>query len=284
MITTAGLGFALLAAFLFTAFGLLARVLSVQSKSPVAFATLYGIFGTVFSLPIILIEPGNFQGITAIVLFTTFLATVFYGTQEATQFFMRKYLEASRSTIFYQLTPVVTFITSLIFLNETISTEKILGISFIVGGNMIAVYKHGGHVTRRGLFFALITVISLGFAYVADKAAFSHYPLGVYMVISYLFPAIYVIPFIGGNRLSALRGELSLARWKLPLLGLVSALGYYFLLKTFSVAEASIAVPIIFTSTIFTALGGIVLLGERSSVFQKLAGSVFVFIGIVLLR
>ena len=98
---------------------------------------------------------------------------------------MRKYLEASRSTIFYQLTPVVTFITALLLLGETVSAQKFWGIGLIVGGNMIAVYKHGGHITRRGLFFALVTVIALGFAYVADKAAFSHYPLGAYMIISY---------------------------------------------------------------------------------------------------
>lgn len=284
MISTSGLVFAFLAALFFSAYGLLSRVLSVKSENPIALSVLYGLFGTFFAIPVLFIEPFSFKAITASVLSATFFATVFYGIQEATQFFMRKYLEASRSTIFFQLTPVVTFIVSILVLDETFSGNKVLGMGLIIAGNLIALYKHGGYVTRRGLMFAFVTVIALGLAYVADKAASSSYPQGLYMMISYFFPAIYMIPLIRGGRISALKKEYKLAGWRLPLLGFVSASGYYFVLKTLRIAEASTAIPIIFTSTILTALGGIIILKERSNITQKLVGAVIVVVGVIILR
>ena len=283
MVSNTGLIYAMLSAVLWAAYGLLARGLSVRSDSPLAFSVLYMFFGALFSLPFLVIAPGEFQGITKTVLAATFIMTVLYGIVDATQFFARKYLEASRMTVLFQLTPLITFAASLLLLNESVTPGKLAGVGFIMGGNLVAVYKHGGNVTPRGLAWALTAAIALGLVYIADKVAFSHYPLGFYMTISYLVPALYILFFVR-DRLTSLRNEWQLASWRIPILSLLSVLGYYFFLKAFSLTEASVVVPVAFTSTILIALGGIILLHERSSIIQKLIGAVFVFIGVNLLR
>lgn len=283
MISEQGLIFAFITAFLFAAFGLISRYLSKESKYPLAFAVIYGGISSLFTIPIFFIEQWKFGNITPFIIFVTFIATILFGLFEANQFFARKNLEASRLTIFFQITPLVTFLASLLFLGESITVQKLVAVTIIVGGNLVAVYKHGGYITRQGLFYALATVISLGLAYVADKAVFSEYPLGLYMFISYLFPVLYIFVFMRKERLSTIRYELKRTNWKTPLLALVSVAGYYMVLKTFQLTEASIAIPIIFSSTVLTALGGIIILKERSSIPQKIIGAAIVVIGVTLL-
>lgn len=280
MLSPLGLFIALCAAILFTSYGLLSRVLAKDSEDPLALSVVYQLYGALFSVPLFFLEPWKF-GITPQIIFITFLATIFFGIFQGTEFFSRKYLEASRLTVMFQITPVVTFIASILLLHESFSLTKTIATFLIVFGNIVAVQKHGGHITKKGMTFALITVCSLGLAYVADKAVFAFYPLGVYAFITYLFPGMYAFLFVR-NPLRVAK-EFKKGSWWLPVLGIISVAGYYLLLKTFQVAEASVAVPVIYISTILTAFGGIFILKEQSNIPQKILGAVFAFIGVILL-
>lgn len=286
MISTTGLLLALGAAVLFTAFGLLSRVLAVQSKSPLAFSVAFGLAASLLCLPVFFIEPFEFSPVTLGVLVLTILATLLFGLYDTGQFFARKELEASRLTTLFQITPVVTFIGSLIFLSESFSIEKAGAIALIFGGNLVAVYRHGGNITRRGLLFALMTVVSLGFAYVVDKAVFRNYPLGLYMFIVFFGPVIwvYLLHQLRGGTIREIIEEAKRGSWKIVVLAFTSVAGYYLVLRTFQITEASVAIPTIFTSTILTALGGIIILKERGNIPQKILGAALVFAGIVLLN
>lgn len=287
MITTLGLTLALAAAILFAIYGLLSRVLSVKSDDPLAFSVIYGFFSAIISIFVFGMGTAGFAGVTAFVVLITFLSTIAYGVFEATQFFARKYVEASRSTVIFQIAPVVTFFASIILLREGISLVKLLAAGLIVVGNIIALYRHGGRVSKSGLILTISAAVALGLAYVADKVASPNYPLGLYMAITYFLPALYVLIIflaLRQNRISRLKNEITNGTWKLPFLSAVSVAGYYMLLKTLGVAQASVAVPIIFSQTILVVLGGIFILKERSNIFEKVIGALLVFVGVVLLH
>lgn len=120
-----GLFLALLTALVWAIFDLVSRPLSVRSQNPLALSVLYNIVGGVFALTFLLVEPGKFAGITAMILALTFFITLLYGIVEATQFFARKYLEVSYSSILFQLTPIVTLVGAILFLGEQATSEKI---------------------------------------------------------------------------------------------------------------------------------------------------------------
>ncbi len=152
MISPSGLILALSTAVMFAIFGLLSRVLAKESESPLALSIVYGFFTTILAFVLLLLEPWQFGDLTGWTLFITFLATAFYGITQVSEFFARKHMEASRLTIFYQLTPVFTLIFGAILLSESFSVAKVGAIALIVAGNIIALYKHGGHITKTGLF------------------------------------------------------------------------------------------------------------------------------------
>lgn len=276
---------ALSTAVLFSAYGLLARYSMLRGSHPLAFAVWVNLFASLFAVPIMLFEGGTFREVGMAVLAVTVLSTIFSGIFEAIQFFARRQLEASRSTVLFQLTPLVTFAGSVALLGESINASKLSGALLIISGNLLAAYNHGGKLNRSGVLLALSAAFALGCVYIADKFASSHYPIGFYVLLSYFLPALYVATFaMRGDRLTELKHEILHSRWRSAPLALTSVLGYYFILKAFRVAEASTVMPIVFASTIFTAFGGIIFLRERSNIWQKIAGAALVFGGVVLLR
>ncbi len=277
--------FAILTAISWAAYALIARTLIIKSDRPLAFAVLVNLFASLFAILVLVAEGGVFMGVTMVVLVVTFLSTIFSGIFESLQIFVRKRLEASRSTVLSQLAPLVTFAGAIIILGEHITTLKVMGTSLIVGGNLVAAWRHGGALNRRSVFLAFGAVAALGSVYIADKFAASHYPIGFYMVLSYLLPALYIFLFVmPKRRISQVFSEFRETTWRLPLLAFTGILGYYLLLKTFRLAEVSTVIPIVYSSTVLTTMGGIIILKERSNVLQKLAGAALVVIGVILLK
>ncbi len=277
---------ALGAAVFNTAFGLISRVLAVKSENPLAFSFVYGLCASLIATFFFIGFSGQFRDLSLSVILVTILAIIFYAIFEITQFFTRKRIEASYSTILFQLSPIITFAGSVIFLGESAGIIKILGISLIILGNLVVIFKNPGKPDSKALPLALATVFSLGAAYVADKFVISHYPLNFYLIISYLGPTLLVLLVLSRTPgfISAIKHEIKNAAWKLPLLSLVSVTGYSMALRAFSMGEVSIATPIIFTSTILTAIGGVVVLKEKSGISRKIIGAALAFAGILLLN
>lgn len=285
MISSTAFLFAILTAVSWATYALVARVLVVKSDHPLAFAVWVNLFASLFALPVLIIEGGNFIGITAVVLFATFISTAFSGIFEGLQIFVRKNLEASRSTVLSQLAPLITSIGAVVILGEHLTPVKSFGTVLIVGGNFVAAYRHGGALKRRTVFFALGAAMALGGVYIADKFASAHYPIGFYMILSYFLPALYLLLFVmPREKTHQLTSTFRQMTWKLPVLAFTGILGYYLLLKTFRLAEASSVIPIVYSSTILTTIGGIVLLKERNNIIQKLIGAAIVFIGVIILK
>lgn len=285
MISSTAFLLAILIAVLWAAYALIARFLVVKSDEQLAFAVLVNLFASLFGILVLIGEGGMFWGITTAVLVVTFISTACSGIYESSQIFVRKRLEASRSTVLSQLTPLVAFIGAIVLLHEHFTPLKGIGAVLIVGGNLIAARRHGGALKRRTVFLALGAAVALGAVYIADKFASPHYPLGFYMILSYFLPALYIFLFaMPTGKIHRLVSEFRQTTWRLPVLALTGILGYYLLLKTFRIAEASSVIPIVYSSTILTSIGGIILLKERDNIPQKLVGAALVFAGVVVLR
>ncbi len=287
MVTSTGLLLALTTAVFFATYGLLSRSTAVKSASPLALSVVYGFYASFFCLFILFFEPWKTPALSFWVIVITIIASLLYAIYDASQFFARQHIEASLFSILFQIAPVVTFIGSFFLLGESFSLQKIGGVSLIMIGNLIAVYKHTGQVVSfKGYIFALLTIVSIGLAYVADKSVFNNYSLGTYSILMFLLPAFYIWLFFtirGGSQGELIR-ELKHSSWRTPLLALITVVGYYLLLKTFQIMDLSVAIPIVYTATILTVFGGIVILKERDNMLQKIMGGVLVFIGLIILQ
>lgn len=269
-----------------TAYALLARVWVKDSDSPLAFAILYTATAALIASSLTFIEPWTFTDVSWSVAGLLVLASVLYGLYDATQFSARKYVEASTLALIMQLAPAVTLALSFAILREPFTVAKVAGAGAIIAGNLVALYRSGSHLTSRGIMFGLAAAGIAGTAYVVDKMTFEHFPVPLYTMSVYVIPLFVVAALYAstGGTLVRLAAEGRRISWRIFVLSGLGVAGYYMILKTFAVADASVAVPLVYSSTVLTALGGVFLLDERVAVMQKVVGSLLVFAGILLLR
>lgn len=281
-----GIVLALCAAFFATCYALLSRTWVKYTESPLAFSIFYTFFAFIFSAGIAFIEPWKFTDATPFFVALLILSALFYGLYDATQFSARKYLEASNFALLLQIVPIVVFFLSVVVLKEPFTIESVVAVILIVLGNCIALYKNSEITFQRGALFGVAAALFTGCAYTIDKVAFSHFPIPLYSMTVYLVPSILVstIFFVRGGTLAELKLEFRRSTWRTPVLSLVGLCGYYSLLKAYQLIDASIAVPLMYTSTALTVVGGIVLLRERKNIPQKILGVLLVCIGVILLQ
>lgn len=281
-----GFVLAILTAIVVTAYNLCARAWVTDSGSPLAFSILYTIFAAILSLGILFVEPWQFVDVSSFWIVALITAGLLYGMYDATQFSARKYVEASTLSLFSQLAPLIAFALAVLVLKEEPTLMRIVAVICIIVGNIIVLFKPSGNALQlRGLSFGLAAALFTGLAYFVDKTTFQHFPMALYAVTVYVIPAavVSIIFLLTGGKRADVAAELKRATWKVPALAAIGVTGFYCLLKTYEITPLSVAIPLVYSATILTTLGGIFLLNERSGIWRKMIGAVFVFAGVILL-
>lgn len=274
--------FALLAALLFAIVALLSRVIGIDSAHPRAYSVIFGFTSGVFALFLFVVEPFSFRPVSATVIVLTIVATLCYSFGDRVVFVVSKSIEASLVTIIDKLTPVVTFVASLIFLGESFTWLKLVAVMFILLGNLLIVYKSAAIKFDVPFLLAVLSAVVLGIGLTIDKHISVAYALPVYAFINFFAPALYntFLPPIG---FSTVIREARVAFWRIAVFAVASVLGYYFTLKAFSLADASRVVPIMSSSTLIVVLAGAIFLKERTHLGRKLIAGLCVCVGVVLI-
>lgn len=274
---------ALLSTFFFIFYSLLSRVLCIKSENPRAFSVVYNSFCSLIVLSFWFFEGQSFKPINSSILLLTFLATVIWGIFNRVEFYAVKNMEASLLIIVMKIAHLTTFFAATLLLNEVMTVKKILAAALILGGSVFVLYKGDKKIKDKGLIYALITAISLGFGWTIDKKVSVFYPTSLYVLIGYSIPTFYVwaippLPF------EAIKKEFRQASWKVILLALINVLGYYTMVKAFAFGEASRITLITSTTSIFVVLAGIIALKERTNIIKKILAGIIVSSGILLLK
>jgi drug/metabolite transporter (DMT)-like permease len=270
--------FAVLSLLFFVIYDQASRVLAIDSENPRAFAILYNTFAGIFSLFILLIEPFHFKTISVEIIILTLLMIILYGLFNRYEYYAHKYIEVSVLTLIAKIAPIITFFLSVILLGEKLTLSKIVAALFIFGGVILATYKKDKFHLTKGIGYGFLIAILLGFAWTIDKRASSYYPLPIWAFLGFMVPNIFVIPF-PTLTLKDIRIEWNRLTWRVVVLALFAAFGYYFLIKAFSVGDASNVILITSCGTIANVLLGIILLRECTDIKRKILATVFVIAG-----
>ena len=260
------------------------RVLGIKSGNARIFSLVFNLWGAFFALIGFMLQGGSFAQL-AIVNPSTFvllmLAVLFYGLYERIQFVARKGIDASSLTVIYQLSPVVGFFGALLFLGEQFSIIKLVGATLTIGSSLLLVYKNPTLRISRPVIYAFICAILLGVASVVDKPASAQLSSTIYTFLIWVLPLV-VVAFPKVEKKQFLK-EFRIGGWKVAFTALLNVLGFICFIQAITLADASRVIPIIYTSSIFTVLGGIFFLGERDHIGRKISAAIIACIGIILL-
>lgn len=276
--------FSLLSVFCYSTANLLRRVLMKNDTSdPIIHSIVFQFICTMivggfalykgFVLPPFSLYPINFL-----------FQAVLYGLGTVCIFYANKYLEASESTIISTLESVVTIVTAVILLGEIFTMKNFIGALLIILAVIFVVYEKK-FTLNKGILFTLGMSICYGLAITNDAFLVKRSEVFSYLTIGFLTPGLLLLLLYPKSLLKLGYYKDTKTLLKLFLLSFTYSVGaIFFFLALFSGAQASQLTPIGQSSVIVTVLLATLFLKERKNIFKKIVGSIFVFIGILLLK
>jgi drug/metabolite transporter (DMT)-like permease len=245
---------------------------------------VFNAYSSLIALALFSFEKWWFNPVPLYVWGLLLLSIILYTVFEGTHFYGRKYVDASTASILFRLNTVISVLASFIILKEPVTLNKILATVLIVFGTYLVTVKNLSLKMNKGVIYIFIATLALGLVRPVDKTAAIYFSPPLYTFLIYAGPTFLMPLFPRIIKFQELKQEIMLGRWLIPLLGLINIFEYYFMLKAYALADASLVVPIVSLSTVFTVIVGIIFLGERDNVVKKIIAGILAFIGLLLIR
>jgi drug/metabolite transporter (DMT)-like permease len=218
------------------------------------------------------------------VLLLCVLSVALWALVDAFLFSAFKYEEASVLAAVFPLNFVFTFAISVVFFQAGLKATILVGFLVIMAASLLMGVYHTRLRPSRGIVFALLYSFLLGAALGVNSEVVKSFSIPPYMVAAFLFPAAANLLVFLRPKVAELRYELRV-QWKGILLNAaVMDLSFFFLLKAFQLGNVPQVVAFSASSTLLTALAGIVILKEHKHVALKIVAAGLATLGIVLLQ
>ena len=212
------------------------------------------------------------------------LSVALWALVDAFLFSAFKYEEASVLATIFPLNFVFTFLVSLAFFHAGLKPTLVVGFLIIMGASLLI----GVYTTRfrlsKGIVFALLYSFFLGVALGFNSEVVKSFSIPPYMFVAFLFPAVVNLWLFLRPKRVELRYELRV-QWKAILLNAaVMDASFFCLLKAFQLGNVPQVVALSASSTLLTAVVGIVVLKEEKHRTLKLVAAGLATLGVVLVQ
>jgi len=266
-----------------TAFNVISRISLSTTKHEYAYTILWQLF-CAFLAPLFLLFDTFSVNVDPHVLVLFGISIVFWALVDAFLFSAYKFEEASVLAAILPLNYVFTFVVSVLFFRSLVKPTIVLGFVII----MVASFLIGFYKTRfrpsKGGVFALLCSFFTGAALGFNSEVVKSFSIPPYMFAAFIFPAAVNFFIFLRPRVAEMRYELRL-QWKGILLNAVMMdASFFFLLKAFQLGNVPQVVSISASSTLLTALAGIVLLKEKKNISLKIIAAALATLGVVLVQ
>lgn len=258
--------------------------LTEQKSDPIAFSIYFQLLVSLIAAIIASTNIGSYpkdMNVWLVALLISFLYAVLF----ILFYYALKHTEVSQVGILSATQSFWVLLGGVIFWNEPLSQNKIIGVLLIVFG-IAAVYWRKGGFKGFGMPQLLVILCAIlgGVLGVLDKYIIGYFSEpATYMVFSFLVPALLTAAFIPG----AVKKIKPMLGWNksnfLIIIGAIllnfGSIAYYLALK--AGGEVSQIGPIFQSTTILTVILGIVFLNERENLGRKMLGAIIVFLGVL---
>jgi len=278
------LGLCIILSIAFTVgFNIISRISLSTTKHEYAYTILWQL-SCALLVPFFLPFDQFSISISPHVLLLFVLSIALWALVDAFLFSSFKYEEASVLSSIFPLNYVFTFVISTVFFHEAINPTIVLGFLIIMIASLVIGVRYMRLRLSRGIVFALLYSIFQGAALAFNSEVVKSFSIPPYMFAAFLFPAIANLFIFLRPKVSEMRYELRVQWKKILLNAAVMDLSFFFLLKAFELGNVPQVVALSASSTLLTALAGIVILKEDSHVALKILAAALATLGIILVQ
>jgi drug/metabolite transporter (DMT)-like permease len=212
------------------------------------------------------------------------LSVVLWALVDAFLFSAFKYEEVSVLAAIFPLNFVFTFVISVAFFQAGIKLTLVVGFLIIMAASLLIGLYHTRFRLSKGMVFAFLYSFFLGTALGLNSEVVKSFSIPPYMFAAFLFPAAANLLLFLRPKVAELRYELQVQWKKILLNAAVMDASFFFLLKAFQLGNVPQVVALSASSTLLTALIGIVLLKEDKHRTLKIVAAVLATLGVVLVQ
>src|SRR6266700_723252 len=278
------LGLCIVLAIAFTvSFNIISRVSLSKTRHEYAYTILWQLFCALLA-PLFLLFDRFSISVNPHVLLLFALSVVLWALVDAFLFSAFKYEEASVLSAIFPLNFVFTFVVSVVFFHSAIKPTIIVGFLIIMLASLLIGFYHTRFRLSKGIVFGLLYSFFLGVALGFHSEVVKSFSIPPYMFVAFLIPAAINMFVFLRPKVVELRYELRM-QWKGILLNAaVMDASFFFLLKAFQLGNVPQVVALSASSTLLTALAGIVLLKEDKHRTLKIIAAGLATLGLVLIQ
>lgn len=268
-------GFAIVATIIYGLMNFLYKVAAENKCSSFYTMSFSGITVSILSFVLLTINGSAFVPLKWLLVFAGANA-LFFATGSICKIEALKHIPANLTFPVIKLNSTFAVIIAIVFLGERPDIYKILGIILGLGVILILAaekfsLKEGCNL-KYGFMFSLISACSTASSMTIGKLASSSVPKLNYIFISYSCVAVYslIAGFKGKNKATAH----SLTRKTIffgMMIGTLNFLGYFLVLKAFSVGPMTGVQPIFAMSIVFPIFLSRLIYKEKFTVYRYLA-------------
>ncbi len=278
------LGLCIVLAIVFTvSFNVISRISLSTTRHEYAYTILWQLFCALLA-PLFLPFDGFSITLNPHVLLLFALSVALWALVDAFLFSAFKYEEASVLSAIFPLNFVFTFVVSVVFFKAGIKPTIVVGFLIIMVASLLIGLYHTRFRPSKGIVFALLYSFFLGAALGLNSEVVKSFSIPPYMFVAFLFPAAVNMFVFLRPKVEELRYELRM-QWKAIMLNAaVMDASFFFLLKAFQLGNVPQVVALSASSTLLTALAGIVVLKENKHMTLKIVAAGLATLGVVLVQ
>lgn len=213
-----------------------------------------------------------------------FLATIFYTIQDRLATISRSGLEASTYGILKQLSNVFMLVMGFISFKEKLTVEKLLGAFLLIGSNIFVFFRKDSWKNKKYIIIGVVANIAMGIALFLDVSTSTNFNLAIYISLTLLIPAL-INSLVEKIKFTDLRYEYKINKSRLILLtGILWSVMMLSKLLSYRFGEVTKIAPLCSLSVMLNVIVAYVFFKERDNLLRKIIASIFIIIGVFLIK
>lgn len=277
-----GILLALLSAFFAFSWRITVRTKLKPGKNDIAFTALVDFFAaltTAFFIPFFGIHFPNSTDLLGLFLISVFLSAI----SDYLLMFATKNADTADTSILMPLSNIWVLLLAAVFLKESLSVWKIIGVIFIVVGSVVTLNRGKKFVINKGILAAFIYGWLITGTILIDKGISNNFSLPVYSMVFYFLSSATLTLLTGKQSIKKIATEWKINKWWGAAVGAQWALFSLTLLFAYAHEEASKAVPMMRVFIVLVTIYSIFIMKEQERMWQKIIGSIIVTGGALVL-
>ncbi len=278
------LGLCVVLAIGFTvSFNIISRMSLATTRHEYAYTVLWQMFCALLA-PFFLLFDRFSVSFNPSVLPLFALSIVLWALVDAFLFSAFKYEEVSVLSAIFPLNFLFTFVVSVVFFHSVIKPTIVIGFLVVMFASLLVGLYHTRFRPSKGIIFGLLYSFFLGVALGLNSVVVKSFSIAPYMFAAFLFPAITNLFVFLRPKRAEFRYELKVQWQKILLNAAVMDASFFFLLKAFQLGNVPQVVALTASSTLITALAGVVVLKEDRHITLKIIAAVLATVGLILVQ